>query len=93
VRLIEADFMKVDDLAADLARELHRLRAGETSAPFFTPDGARVVRLLERRGGTLPEFPALKDALTEELTDRRSEKAFSDLMNELKKSAAIEIRL
>ncbi len=93
VQLIEADFMKPDELTADLVRELHKLRTGETSASFFTADGARFVRLLERRGGTLPDFSALKDALTEELTDRRSEKAYTDLMNELKKAAAIEIRL
>jgi peptidyl-prolyl cis-trans isomerase SurA len=93
VRLVEADFMKTDDLSPDLARELHRLRSGETSAPFFTAEDARIVRLAERRGGTPPDLAAVKDALAEELTDRRSEKAYSDLMTELKKSASIEIRL
>jgi parvulin-like peptidyl-prolyl isomerase len=93
VRLVEADFMKADDLSADLVRELHRLRAGETSAPFFTGDEARIVRLVERRGGTPPDFATLKDTLAEELTDRRSEKAYADVMNDLKKSASIEIRL
>ena len=92
-KVIEADFLKADDLAADLARELHRLRPGESSPPFFTDDGARIVRLLERRGGTLPDFAAVKETLAEELADRRSEKAYADLMNELKKSAAIDIRL
>ncbi|HEY3489139.1 MAG TPA: SurA N-terminal domain-containing protein [Candidatus Deferrimicrobiaceae bacterium] len=93
VRLIASDLMKTDDLAADLARELHKLRTGETSAPFFNEEGARIVRLLERKGGKLPEFSTLKEALTEELTDRRSEKAFTELMDELRKAASIEIRL
>ncbi len=93
VRLLDADFLKADELAAELARELHKLRTGETSAPFFSAEGARFVRLLERRGGTLTDFSTLKETLTEELTDRRSEKAYADLMNELKKSAAIDIRL
>jgi hypothetical protein len=46
-----------------------------------------------RRGGTLPEFPALKDSLAEELADRRSEKAYADILAELKKAASIDIRL
>jgi parvulin-like peptidyl-prolyl isomerase len=51
------------------------------------------VRLIERRGGKLPDFSAVRDALADELADRRSEKAYADLMDELKRSAAIDIRL
>jgi peptidyl-prolyl cis-trans isomerase SurA len=93
VRLIEADFMKTDDLAPELVREIRKLRTGETSQPFFTPEGGRVIRLLERKGGTLPDYASIKDSLTDELTDRRSEKAYADVIAELKKAAAIEIRL
>jgi hypothetical protein len=35
----------------------------------------------------------VKDGLTEELTDRRSETAYSDLLSELKRSASIDVRL
>jgi hypothetical protein len=41
----------------------------------------------------LPEFAELSDTLREELADRRSEKAYSDILAELKKSASIDIRL
>jgi len=49
--------------------------------------------VLDRRGGTLPEFSSVKDSLKEELTDRRSEKAFADILGELKKAATVDIQL
>jgi peptidyl-prolyl cis-trans isomerase SurA len=88
-----ADFVTTEDLLPELQREVRRLRAGESSPPFFTEAGAYLLRVVERRGGTPGDFSAVKDALTEELTDRRSEKAYSDLLLELKRSAAIDVRL
>jgi len=35
----------------------------------------------------------VKESLTEELTDRRSEKAYADILAELKKTASIDVRL
>lgn len=93
VRLVDADYLPVDDLSPELYREIRKLRAGETSPPFFTEEGARIVRLVGRRGGTAPDFAVLREALTDELADRRGEKAYSDLMAELKRAASIEIRL
>jgi parvulin-like peptidyl-prolyl isomerase len=92
VRLLPGDFMKEEDLPDDLRKEVRRLRTGELSAPFFTEEGARVISVLARRGGTLPDFAAVKDAVTEELTDRRSEKAFADIMVALRSEAAVGYR-
>jgi peptidyl-prolyl cis-trans isomerase SurA len=92
-RVIESDFMKTEDLSPEMVREVRRLRSGKTSQPFQAEDGARVVTVLARRGGTRPEFSALKETLSDELTDQRSEKAYSDLLAELKKSASIDVRL
>ena len=89
----DADFMTTEDLLPELQREVHRLRAGESSPPFFAEAGAYLLRVVERRGGTPGDFSAVKDGLTEELTDRRSEKAYSDLLSELKRSASIDVRL
>ena len=93
VQFHDADFVTTEDLLPELQREVHRLRAGETSPPFFTEAGAYLLRVVERRGGTPGDFTAVKDGLTEELTDRRSEKAYSDLLSELKRSASIDVRL
>lgn len=93
VELHDAGFVTTEDLLPELQREVHRLRAGETSSPFFAEAGAYLVRVVERRGGTPGDFSAVKDSLTEELTDRRSEKAYSDLLSELKRSASIDVRL
>lgn len=93
IQLHAADFVTTEDLLPELQREVRRLRAGESSPPFFTEAGAYLLRVLERRGGTPGDFSALKEGLTEELTDRRSEKAFSDILSELKRSASIDVRL
>ncbi len=91
--VISTDFVKTADLMPEIQKEIRKLRTGETSAPFFTEAGAYLVRVTERRGGTLPEFETIKETLTEELADRRSEKAYADILAELKTSASIDIRL
>jgi len=93
VQLHDADFVPTEDLLPDLQREVRRLRSGESSPPFFTETGGYLLRVVERRGGTPGEFSAVKNTLTEELTDRRSEKAYADLLSELRRSASIDVRL
>jgi peptidyl-prolyl cis-trans isomerase SurA len=93
VQLHAAGFVTTEDLLPELQQEVRRLRAGEASPPFFTGEGAFLLRVVERRGGSPGDFSAVKDALTEELTDRRSEKAFSDILAELKRAASIDVRL
>jgi peptidyl-prolyl cis-trans isomerase SurA len=92
-QLHDAGFVTTEDLLPELQREVRRLRAGESSPPFFSEEGAYLLRVVERRGGTPGDFSAAKEGLTEELTDRRSEKAYSDILSELKRSASIDVRL
>jgi peptidyl-prolyl cis-trans isomerase SurA len=93
VTVFSADFVKSEDLIPEIRKQIDRLRTGETSPPFFTEAGAHLVKVLERRGGTLPDISAVQDSLREEMLDRRSEKAFADILAELKKEATIDIRL
>jgi len=72
VQLHAADFVTTEDLLPELQREVRRLRAGESSSPFFAETGVWFLWVVERRGGTPGDFSAVKDGLTEELTDRRS---------------------
>ena len=88
-----SDYVRAGDLMPEIQKEIRKLRSGETSAPFFTESGAYLITVKARRGGDLPEFAALSDALTEEMADRRSEKAYADILSELKKAASIDIRL
>ena len=92
-QLHTADFVPTEDLLPELQREVRRLRSGESSPPVFTAEGAYLLRVVERRGGKPGDFSSVKDALTEELADRRSEKAYADLLSELKRSASIDVRL
>jgi parvulin-like peptidyl-prolyl isomerase len=93
VSVHSSDFVKTEDLLPEIAKEVHRLRTGGTSPPIFTDEGAYLIRVLERRGGVLPEFAAVKASLTEELVDQRSERAYAEILVELKKAATIEIHL
>lgn len=90
---LSSDFLRTEELHPDLRKEVRRLRTGEVSPLFFTEAGGHMVRVLERRGGTLPEFAAVREAVAEELTDRRSERAYAGILEELKRRAAIDVRL
>jgi peptidyl-prolyl cis-trans isomerase SurA len=91
--VISSGFVRTSDLLPEIQKEIRKLRSGETSPPFFTEGGAYLITVRERRGGVLPEFATFSDALKEELADRRSEKAYADILAELKKAASIDIRL
>ncbi|MGE5188897.1 MAG: peptidyl-prolyl cis-trans isomerase [Gemmatimonadota bacterium] len=91
--VVSSDFVKTEDLLPEVQKEVRRLRTGETSPPFFTDAGAYLVTVLARRGGKAPDFASIREALSEELVDRRSEKAYADILAELKKAASIDIRL
>ena len=93
VQLHAAGFVTTEDLLPDLQREVRRLRAGEASPPFYTGEGAYLLRVVERRGGVPGDFSKVREALPEELTARRSEKAYSDILLELKRAASIGVRL
>ncbi len=91
--VVASDFVKTEDLLPEIQKEVRRLRAGETSPPIFTESAAHLVTVLARRGGTAPDFRTIREVLTEELVDRRSEKAFQDILADLKKAASTDIRL
>lgn len=91
--VVSSDYVRTEDLLPEIQKEVRRLRSGETSPPFFTEAGAHLVTVLSRRGGAAPDFAQVRDALTEELVDRRSEKAFLDILADLKKAASTDIRL
>jgi len=90
---VECDFVPVEDLLPEMQRELRRLRTGEISQPFFTEAGIYIIRVVARRGGKTGDFAPVKESLTEDLTDRRSEKAYADILAELKRTASIDVRL
>ena len=90
---VECDFVPVEDLLPEMQRELRRLRTGDISQPFFTEAGIYIIRVVARRGGKTGDFAPVKESLTEELTDRRSEKAYADILAELKRTASIDVRL
>jgi peptidyl-prolyl cis-trans isomerase SurA len=86
-------FVLTEDLLPEMQKEVRRLKTGQASSLFLTEAGAHIVRVLERRGGVVPDFAAVRDAVADELADRRSEKAYADIVAELRKNATIDVRL
>ena len=93
VEAVPGGFVSTEDLLPEVQREIRRLSTGERSEPFPTEAGVYIIRVVERRGGKPLEFSQVKDSLSEELADRRSEKALVDIIADLKKSASIDVRL
>lgn len=91
--VVSSDFVKTDDLVPEIAREVHLLKTGQASPPVSAGSGIYLVKVLGRRGGSLPEFSTVKEALQEELVNRRSERAFAEILVELKKAATIDVHL
>lgn len=92
-RRLDTGLEKEEDLAPEVRREVRKLLTGVPSAPFLTESGIQIVAVRERRGGTLPPYAALREALAEELASHRSEKAYADILSELKGTAAVDVRL
>ncbi len=93
VTVAASGFLASDDLMPEIRKEIGKLRTGETSPPFYAESGGFIVKVLERRGGTLPEYRAVREELTDELTDRRSGKALVEVLDTLRKAATVDVRL
>lgn len=91
--LFASDFVREEELVPEVRREVAKLSTGRVSPPFATEAGLHLVAVRGRRGGTPVDFALVREALTVEIVDRRSEKAFVDIVAELKKAATIDVRL
>ena len=87
-----ADFVTTEDLLPEPAAGSSPSAGRESSSPFFAEAGAYLLRVVERRGDARG-FLRGEGRFDRGLTDRRSEKAYSDLLSELKRSASIDVRL
>ena len=93
VSVLSSGFLRTEDLLPEIGKEVRRLNTGGISPPVFAESGVHLVKVLERRGGTLPEYAEVKKSITEELVDRRSERAFREILEDLKKAATIDVHL
>jgi len=68
------------------------MKPGEVAGLITTAAGLHIIKLEEYRQGKQRDFEAVKPELEELLFRKKSEERFAQWLDDLRKSAAIEIR-
>lgn len=85
-------FLKKDELLPEFEQALTRLKPGEISGLLRTGAGIHIVKLEELRQGKKQTFETAKPEVEDILYKKRSEERFNQWIEDLRKSASIEIR-
>jgi len=86
-------YFKKGELLPELEKEALRLQVGEVSGIIRTNFGFHIIKLLDRKGGTLPPFEEVKEKVKADYYDKEMEKAFQQFLSTLKEKSVIEIKL
>jgi peptidyl-prolyl cis-trans isomerase SurA len=81
------------DLTPDIEKVAFALPVGGVSAPLPTPDGFRILRVVERTEGTRVPFEEVKAEIQKRLSAERTAKEYESYMEGLRKEAIIDIRV
>jgi peptidyl-prolyl cis-trans isomerase SurA len=85
-------YFKRGDLLPSFEKEALRLQAGEVSGIVRTEFGFHIIKLTDRKGGTL-SFEEVKERVRAEYYERETEAALKKYLATLKEKAIIEIKL
>ncbi len=86
-------FFKKGELLPALEKEASKLRIGEVSGLFRTELGYHILKLLDRKGGTLPPFEEVKERVRADYYEKEWEQAYQQFLSKLKEKSVIEIKL
>jgi len=81
------------DLHPDLARAFVDLEPGEIGGPVRTPSGFHVVKLIEREASGVLPFADVKNRIMAQLIEREMKRQEEMWIQELRRSAYVDIRL
>ncbi len=81
------------DMNSDLRKVALALPIGGVSQPLRIEGGYRIVKLVGRSAAVVTPFDNVRDALRERLMMTRFEKEYDNYVQELRKSAQIELRV
>lgn len=84
--------LKRGDILPELDAIIARLQPGGISDVVATPAGFTILRLEEKVAGEAKSFEQMRDEIEELLYRKKSEERFNQWLDELRKSAAIEVR-
>jgi peptidyl-prolyl cis-trans isomerase C len=68
------------------------LKVGEVSNPVKTQFGYHIIKVTDRKEGSVADFDKVKDALTQRVTTGKQKEVFDNYLNGLKKTYSIDIR-
>jgi len=85
-------FLKKGELIPEFEETLATLKPGETSGLIRTPAGIHILKLEELRPGKSVSFETAKPEVEDLLYKKKSEERFAQWIEDLRKSASIEIR-
>ncbi|MDI6800941.1 MAG: peptidylprolyl isomerase [Thermodesulfovibrionales bacterium] len=81
---------KRGELTPELENVAFRLKKGEISIPIKLKDGFHILKVTDSKG-SVPEFDKIKGLISQKLAAERQQKAFDNLIENLKKSYKIDI--
>lgn len=85
-------FFKKGEMLADIEKIVLTMKLGEVEM-IGTPTGYYIIKLEEKRPGLAKPFEDVKGQINDILYRKKSEERFSQWLQELRKGAAIEIKL
>ncbi len=85
-------FFKKGELIPAFEREALRLKVGEMSGVVRTDFGFHIIKLLDRKGGTL-SFEEVRAKVESDYSESENEKSYKQVISTLKEKAVIEIKL
>lgn len=84
---------KKGDMLPEIESAVLTMKPGEVSELVTTPAGFHVIKLEEVTAGTVKPYETVKASIEELLYKKKSEERFRQWADELKKNAAIDIKL
>lgn len=70
-----------------------RLKVGEISEVIESPLGFHIIKIADKKGGSSTSLTAVRDEIEEKIFRDKTEKKFTEYMENLRKKAYLEIRL
>lgn len=87
----EIGWLTQDQIQPEIREELGKLDAGKVSEPIRIADGFHIVKVLETKPETTPEFADVRDALAERLRQARAQQNSQEYVAELLEANPIAI--
>lgn len=84
-------FVKRGRVLPELEQVLFATPVGETSGIFETPHGFNLVKILERREGSVPDFEEVRNSLLMVMAREQQDHALSEHVRQLRSKAEIRI--